>query len=329
MGLNLNQYKRMKNIITFSTPGKVILSGEHSVVYGHPALVASIDKRLYFSLSEKDFFNKKEDVKTEKIVKLIEKTVVSYLEENKIAYHQKKYSFKIESEIPVGCGLGSSAALAVAATAGFLKFLTGKDFSKEVINELAYQGETYFHQNPSGVDNTASCFGGLIFYRKEFEFLKNISFFNFKIPTTFPLYLIDSGKPKENTKEMVKEVSEKYKKNPSFFENVFFDIEKTTKKMVLAIKEGNKNLFQEAILDNEIFLEILGVVSSKTKKLLQKLSSFGVGKITGAGGKSKGSGFILFFAEKEKNLIDFLQKEKISFFKLEIDSQGLYEKSKN
>jgi len=315
----------MKNIITFSAPAKVILSGEHSVVYGHPALVASIDKRLYFSLSEKDFFNKKEDEKSKEIVKLIEKTVVSYLEKNKIAYHQKKYSFKIESEIPVGCGLGSSAAFSVVVTACFLKFLTNKYFPKEEINKLAYQIETYFHQNPSGVDNTASCFGGLIYYRKEFEFLKNTSFLNFKIPKNFSLYLIDSGRPKEKTKEMVKAVFEKYKKNPSFFENVFFDIEKTTKKMVLAIKEENKALFQEAILDNEIFLEILGVVSLKTKKLLQKLSSFGVGKITGAGGKSNGSGFILFFAQKEKELISFLEKEKINFLKFAFDDKGVYE----
>ena len=317
----------MKNVITFSAPAKVILSGEHSVVYGHPALVASINKRLYFSLSEKDFFNKKKEEKSKKIVKLIEKTVVSYLEKNKIAYHQKKYFFKIESEIPVGCGLGSSAAFSVAATACFLKFLTGKDFPKEEINKIAYQIETYFHQNPSGVDNTASCFGGLIYYRKEFEFLKNISFLNFKIPKNFSLYLIDSGRPKEKTKEMVKKVFEKYKKNPSFFANVFFDIEKTTKKMVLAIKEENKALFQEAILDNEIFLEIIGVVSLKTKKLLQKLSSFGVGKITGAGGKSRGSGFILFFAQKEKELISFLKKEKINFFKFAFDDKGVYEKS--
>ena len=318
----------MQTKVIFSAPAKVILSGEHSVVYGRPALVCAINKQLSFSLSEDKFLDKKKtDKNEEKIVKLIEKNVVSYLKENKFAYHQKKYSFKIGSEIPVGCGLGSSAALSVAATAGFLKFLTGKDFSKEVINELAYQVETYFHQNPSGVDNTASCFGGLIFYRKEFEFLKNISFFNFKIPTTFPLYLIDSGKPKEKTKEMVKMVLEKYKKNPSFIESILFDMEKTTKKMVLSIIKADKNLFQQSLLDNEIFLEMLGVVSSKTKKLLQKLSSFGVGKITGAGGKSKGSGFILFFAQKEKELVNFLKKEKINFFKFSFDNKGVYEQS--
>jgi len=65
------------------------------------------------------------------------------------------------------------------------------------------------------------------------------------------------------------------------------------------------------------------VVSSKTKKLLQKLSSFGVGKITGAGGKKRDSGFILFFAEKEKKLISFLKKEKISYFKFQPNYSGL------
>ena len=319
----------MKKIITFSAPAKVILAGEHSVVYGKPALVTALDKMLNFSLSENQFFNQKDDRNIRKIVELIEKNVINYLKENKILHQKKKYFFKINSEIPIGFGLGSSAALSVAATACFLKFFTGKNFPKDIVNNLAYKSEAFFHQNPSGVDNTASCFGGLIYYRKEFEFLKNISFLNFKIPKEFSLFLIDSGKPEENTKTMVKIVTKKYKKNISFIENVLFDMEKTTKKMVLAIKNGNKNLFKEAIVDNEIFLEMLGVVSSKTKKLLQKLYSFGVGKITGAGGKKEGSGFILFFVEKEKELLSFLKKEKINFFKFAFDDKGLYEKSKN
>ena len=319
----------MKKIISFSAPAKVILSGEHSVVYGRPALVAALDKRLNFSLSENQFSNKIEDKSVRKIIKLIEKNVIDYLKKNKILYQKKRYFFKINSEIPIGFGLGSSAALSVAATACFFKFFTGKDFSKEIVNNLAYKIETFFHQTPSGVDNTASCFGGLIFYRKEFEFLKNISFLNFEIPKTFSLFLINSGRPKEKTKEMVQMVYKKYQKNNSLLESIFFDMEKVTKKMVLAIKEKNKFLFQQSLLDNEIFLEILGVVSSKTKKFLQKLSSFGVGKITGAGGKKEGSGFILFFAEKEKQLIDFLKKEKINFFKLSLDNKGVYEQSKN
>jgi len=317
----------MKNIITFSAPSKVILSGEHSVVYGYPALITSINKRLIFSLSEENVFSNENDLKNKEIVGLIEKIIISYLKKHKIAYCKKKYFFKIDSEIPVGYGLGSSAALSVAAAACFLKFLSGKNFPKEVINDLAYQIEIYFHQNPSGVDNTASCFGGLIYYRKEFDFLKNISFLNFKIPETFSLYLINSGRPKEKTKEMVNVVFEKYKKNPLFFENIFINIQKTTKKMVLAIKEENANLFYEAILDNEIFLEMLGVVSLKTKKLLQKLFPFGVGKVTGAGGKDDKSGFILFFAKKEKELLSFLKEQKINFFKFSFDNKGVYEKS--
>jgi len=313
----------MKKIITFSAPAKVILAGEHSVVYGKPALVTALDKILNFSLSENQFFNQKDDRNIRKIVELIEKNVIHYLKENKILHQKKKYFFKINSEIPIGFGLGSSAALSVAATACFLKFFTGKNFPKDIVNNLAYKSEAFFHQNPSGVDNTASCFGGLIYYRKEFEFLKNTSFLDFKIPKNFSLYLINSGKPKEKTKEIIQMVYKKYQKNNPLFENIFSDMEKITKKMVLSIKNADKNLFQQSLLDNEIFLEILDVVSLKTKKLLQKLSSFGIGKITGAGGKKEGSGFILFFAQKEKELINFLQKQKISYFKFQPNYNGL------
>lgn len=313
----------MKKIITFSAPAKVILSGEHSVVYGRPALVCSINRRLNFSLSDKNIFNNQEDKDSKKIVNLIEKTVISYLQKNKISYRQKKYFFQIDSNIPIGYGLGSSAALSVAAVASFIEFFTGMNLSKEVINHLAYKIETFFHQAPSGVDNTASCFGGLIYYRKEFDFLKNISFFNFKIPKNFSLFLIDSGKPDETTKKMVKIVSEKYRKNPAFIDNILFEMEKVTKKMVLAIKTADKRLFQQSLLDNEIFLEMLGVVSLKTKKFLQKLVPFGVGKITGAGGRKTSSGFILFFAEKEKELEKFLLAKQINYFRLQPDWNGL------
>ena len=323
MELNLNQYKKMKKIITFSAPAKVILSGEHSVVYGRPALVCAINRRLNFSLSDKNIFNNQEGKDIKKIVNLIEKNVISYLQKNKISYRQKKYFFQIDSNIPIGFGLGSSAALSVAAVASFIEFFTGKNLSKEIINHLAYKIETFFHQAPSGVDNTASCFGGLIYYRKEFDFLKNISFLNFKIPKNFSLFLIDSGKPDEKTKKMVKIVSEKHRKNPSFIDDILFEMEKVTKKMVLAIKTADKHLFQQSLLDNEIFLEMLGVVSLKTKKFLQKLSPFGVGKITGAGGRKASSGFILFFAEKEEELEKFLSAKQINYFRLQPDWNGL------
>jgi len=308
----------MKKIIC-SAPAKTILSGEHAVVYGKPGLVSALDLRLKFSVWES-----KKKIKEPAIIYLVE-TVFKYLRKEKIKFFKKSFDYQIDSAIPIGCGLGSSAAFSVAAVAALSKFYTGQEFPKEIINNIAYQGEKYFHKNPSGVDVSASCFGGLIFYRKEFEFLKNITSLGFKISPKIEekLYLIDSKRAKESTADMVFKVGKLYNKKPKFTEEILAGIEKTTKKMTVAIIKKDEDFFAQSILENEVFLELLGVVSSKTKKLLEELANWGVGKVTGAGGVSFGSGFILFFSKKGKELENFLKQKKINFYQFKQDYRGL------
>ncbi len=315
-------------MISYSSCAKVILSGEHAVVYGKPALVCGLNKRLKFSLFPT---NKKNYSKPNKDILFISSKVIDYLKKEKIKFNQKKFTFKIESQIPIGRGLGSSAALAVTSVASFLHFYTGKSFNKETINNLAFEVEKYFHRNPSGVDNTTSCFGGLIFYRKEFDFLKNIYFLDFKIPKSIQdhLFLIDSGKPVETTRQMVQIVKNNIGKKPNYYEQIFNEIEKITKKMLISIKENNIDVFAQSLIDNQIYLEMLGVVSLKTKVLLKKLEKFGIGKITGAGGVKEGSGFILFYALKNRELENYLKKQKINYFKFIPDYQGLKYENNN
>jgi mevalonate kinase len=308
----------MKKIIC-SAPAKTILSGEHAVVYGKPGLVSALDLRLKFSVWES-----KKKITEPAIIYLVE-TVFKYLRKEKIKFFKKSFDYQIDSAIPIGCGLGSSAAFSVAAVAALSKFYTGQEFPKEIINNIAYQGEKYFHKNPSGVDVSASCFGGLIFYRKEFEFLKNITSLGFKIPPKIEekLYLIDSKRAKESTADMVFKLGKLYNKKPKFTEEILAGIEKTTKKMTVAIIKKDEDFFAQSILENEVFLELLGVVSSKTKKLLEELANWGVGKVTGAGGASFGSGFILFFSKKGKELENFLKQKKINFYQFKQDYRGL------
>jgi mevalonate kinase len=315
-------------MISYSSCAKVILSGEHAVVYGKPALVCGLNKRLKFSLFPTD---KKNYLKPNKDILFISSKVIDYLKKEKIKFNQKKFTFKIESQIPIGRGLGSSAALAVTSVASFLHFYTGKSFNKEIINNLAFEVEKYFHGNPSGVDNSTSCFGGLIFYRKEFDFLKNIYFLDFKIPKSIQdhLFLIDSGKPVETTRQMVQIVKNNIGKKPNYYEQIFNEIEKITKKMLISIKEDKANDFIQSLIDNEIYLEMLGVVSLKTKALLKNLEKFGIGKITGAGGVKEGSGFILFYALKSRELENYLKKQKINYFKFIPDYQGLKYENNN
>lgn len=308
-------------MISYSAPAKVILSGEHSVVYGKPALVCAINKRLTVFLSPADGYSCKEKIPLATVLT----TIKNYLFKKNIKTPEKRFNLKVSSEIPVGRGLGSSAAISVALASAYLDFYFKKKFDKKFVNDLAYQIEKHFHKNPSGVDNTASCFGGLIYYRKEFEFLKNITILNYKIPKKIEdnLFLIDTGKPIESTSQMVEYVKKMYNKKPDLVEQILNDIEKITKKMVLAIVNEDIGLFQQCILDNEILLELLGVVSAKTKNILRKLSSLGVGKITGAGGKKEGSGYVIFYAKEKLKLIKFLKQKKINYLKFIPDYIGL------
>lgn len=106
----------MNKSLKVSVPGKLILSGEHAVVYGYPAIATAINLRLTATRAG-----------------------------------------KIESDIPIGAGMGSSAAFAVALSA----FKVG-ELNLEKINKFAYKLEKGLHGNPSGVDNTIVTYGGFL-----------------------------------------------------------------------------------------------------------------------------------------------------------------------
>ncbi|OGK44812.1 mevalonate kinase [Candidatus Roizmanbacteria bacterium RIFCSPLOWO2_01_FULL_37_16] len=314
--------------ISYSAPAKVILSGEHAVVYGKPALVSALDLRLNFTVTNSD--RSSQDGKTWEEVKMVAKKVKDYLIKQKIQFKDKKYNFKIDSNIPVKQRLGSSAAFCVASVAALLEFYSNREFDKETINSIAYNCEKYFHKNASGVDVSTSCFGGFIFYRKEFEFLKNITSLNFKLPKKFDdnLFLIYSGDPLESTGEMVEAVGKLYNRKPQFVEEVLNDIEKTTKRLVVSIVKEDVGFFIRSIVDNQILLDMLGVVSKRAKNLLKDLEPYGYGKVTGGGGKKEGSGYMLFYADKIKEFENYCRLKNITYFKFIQSYEGV-KKSKN
>lgn len=314
----------MNKKITYSAPGKVILSGEHGVVYGKPALVTAIQLRTSVTVSDQKI-DKKSENQVSRAFQKIHTVVCEQLSKNQLFAHHKPPFYHIQSTIPIGRGLGSSAALCAAAVAALYEYYIAIKPTQEQVNQLAYQCEKLFHGNPSGVDNSAASFGGLIYFRKEFEFLKNLSALNFKLPTQFQnrLFLIDTGKPSESTTEMVEIVGKGYNQNTSVFEQTFWHMEKLTKRLVLSIVTEDQSLFMQTLSENMTILKTIGVVSAYAANLAEQLSQFGCGKITGAGGNKKGSGFLLFFAEQPEQLKVWLQKKAISYLTLQQDFVGV------
>lgn len=296
--------------ISYSAPGKVILSGEHAVVYGKPAVVCAIDKRLMLTITQ---INK--TVYADPIMPILEMTVKDFLKQKNEKIIEAGYSYEVSSTIPIGRGLGSSAAYSAVIAAGLLELFTGKQWAVTDINMCAYKIEKYFHKNSSGVDTSTSVMGGLIYYRKEFEFLKTISSLSIKIPKhiTDTLILIDTGKPTETTGEMVQNVGSLFNNNPGKIEKYLNEIEKITKRLVVSLMKEDISLFKESIINNELFLEKINVVSKTTKNLIRKLKTFGVGKITGGGGFKTASGYVLFTTERKNELTNTLTDENISY----------------
>ncbi len=293
----------MKVIV--SAPGKLHLMGEHAVVHGKPAILAAVAQRLFVIVK-----SQKSKVKSENSLYEIRKkdAYFSYICDTVEKHFEIKIPnvfLSVNSTIPKGRGMGSSAAFAVA-TIGALLTVLNKPWDVQLINELAFKAEAFQHGIPSGGDNTVISYGGLLWYRREFEFLKTFWSLPFKIPTSFsPFVLVDTGKPMESTREMVEAVKSQKLKVKS---NIFNAIEEETKKFLQAVHDEDENSVRKAMKENEALLEQLRVVSTSTQQFIRAVErSGGVGKISGAGGSKKGSGIVMCMhkdSQKIKALAD-------------------------
>ena len=351
--------------IAVSAPGKLHLLGEHVVVYGKPAIIAAVNKRCFIDVAprkdkkieivshnlkigkittEKEIIVKTKDaqIKWERYIKnngiSLLKSITSdplhfpvIVIGEAIKYFKKSlpvgFKLSIKSDIPIGSGMGSSAALAVSI-AGALSILFTKKLNKEVINEIAYLSEQKKHGFPSGGDNSASCFGGLIWYRKETPDLKIIKPVSFAFPKKLGknFVAIHTGTPAESTGEMVSIVRALYKEKAEFVENILSSQEKLTRELLSAIKNDDDTLMIYIIKVGEKNLESLGVVSDLSKALIRDIGKKGgAAKICGAGGKQKSSGVVLAYHKNPELLNDIAKHYSFSFEPIVLGAGGVRE----
>lgn len=139
-----------------AAPGKIILLGEHSVVYGHRAIAAAVDLCTGVTLEPHDGPTQLRStfLRDERLDRAIAH-----------ALPPRGWLVDIDTQLPVGRGMGSSAALSVALVRAAAR-LNGEalDFAAE--HERGFALERIFHGNPSGLDHAVSALGGAVVYRK-------------------------------------------------------------------------------------------------------------------------------------------------------------------
>ena len=310
----------MKSIA--SAPGKVILFGEHFVVYGVKAILCSINKRVTVT-AEKTSERKisinskigKLELEPGKPISEINSPLKPfyYLANKSIENKDSGIRIQIDSEIPLGAGLGSSSACCVAGAAAIFKLF--RNVSREEVLKLAIEAERTIFENTSGADCTVCTYGGIM------EYDKNKGFKKIQYKPNFQLVIINSN-IEHSTQSMVSKVKEFENKNTEEFSRLSDLESKLVEDVLKLVKENKIQEIGQKMNQNQKYLENIGISNKELTKMIRigQESSFGA-KITGSGG-----GGCIFTLTNESNLQNILKKFKdnnYECFSTKIDFKGL------
>ena len=308
----------MKSIA--SAPGKIILFGEHFVVHGTKAILAAIDKRVTVT----SIFTDNKTIKVNSQLGTIEVPISSSHEEvksefrpfvylaNKIINSEQNVSgleITIDSDIPIGVGLGSSSACCVAAAASISELFN--ELSSEEILKMSIEAEKTIFPDTSGADCTVCTYGGMIEY-------PSIE----KIDNTFDLnLLIVNSMIPHNTKNSVEKVS-KFKKNDEGRFSQLCDLEtKLIDEVVTAMKNNDVTAFGLKMSENQKHLEEIQISNDTLRDMISSLKEISLGtKITGAG---DGGCIIALVKDENMDKVPALLPNDKEYFSAKIDTKGV------
>ena len=269
--------------------GKVILFNEHFVVYGIPGIVSAIGaktdakvKTVTKGITVKDerkgakgYTEKKRTQQKESIRRMLK---AMDLDPEKAAFE-----IWLGGDLPGFSGIGASAASSVAIARAIAEE-SSMDLRDERINEIAYEAEKAYAGNPSGIDNTAATFGGLIWFQRNLRGGSN-TIERLVVENPVEVVIGNTGTVAD-TKKMVAGVAARRKRNPEKYALLFKqaeDLAVAARKALLAHDLHQVGMLVNA--DHRLLQEI--EVSSKELDYLVALArehgALGA-KLTGGGG---------------------------------------------
>jgi mevalonate kinase len=309
-----------------SAPGKIILFGEHAVVYGRPALavpatqvhadvevVDSPRAGIWIHAPNVNLHAELSSLPSDHPAAAATRSVFSVLGISS----PPPLEIKITSTIPVASGLGSGAAVTVAIIRALSSFITSTSLSagfhlssfaqhplsNEQINSLAYEIEKLHHGTPSGIDNT------VITYSKPVYFIKGQPIETFKVGSPFTLVIADTG-ISAPTKESVGAVRRLWELDKPRWENVFDEIGEIVQAAKEKIENGEWRLLGALMDANHALLQQLTVSSPELDRLVESARRSGA-----SGAKLSGGG-------RGGNMIALVEKEKAAHVAESLMSAG-------
>lgn len=334
--------------VKVNAPGKLILSGEHAIVYGKPALAMAVNRYatasatpqllplVSFDLSDLAYehdlpltalnrlkgrikYNYQRFISGEfkirdvlqKPVELAQFAFSLFLESLNLKLTQG-IRIRLQSDIPIGCGMGSSAATILSivhAIAHHLKV----ELTSDIFFRLALEAENMQHGYSSGLDLQVSLHGGCVFVKEGQTFSRSVP--------NVPMYLVNTGMPKTTTGECVIH-AERFFKESSIAE----DFAAVTEAMDAGLQANQVAEIRRAILANHELLVKIGVVPEKIQTFINKIKMLeGAAKICGAGAVSGDrAGIVLVVTDHLEALAELCTQYHYSILPVTGESRGVH-----
>ena len=273
-------------MVSVSAPGKLMLFGEHSVVYGKHCIVTAVDKRLVANME------RSKDISINSLDYRIRRHLISKIEHlpkplkfvgSSLKYFYSKYRIKSGVSISTGgslkssYGLGSSSAIIVCIVKGLSK-LFRIPLSNRSLFDVSYKINRLVQRSGSGFDVASAIYGKTLNFVAGGKTIEKLDV------QEIPLVVGYTG-IKAHTPTIVKEVAERYKANPSYYKDIFNKMDKITLKAKDEL-EAKKWKKVGALMDkNQELLRGLGVSSFKLEEMIAAAKDAGAygAKLSGAG----------------------------------------------
>ncbi|MDI9619489.1 MAG: mevalonate kinase [Candidatus Nezhaarchaeota archaeon] len=328
-----------RTLIRVSTPGKVTLFGEHAVVYGEPAIATAIDRRVrveaerrgddLIRIEAKDLtlagfkalLSPNGSITLEGESKKV-LAAISYVK-RAVELIQEKYSVKrgahivITSEMPVGAGLGTSAAVAVSVVKAY-SLLAGIELNKDECAELGYNVELSVQGIASRMDSTTVAVGGILYIDPKAE----KTYEGIACRRGFEGLVVGYTNREASTGEMVERVKRFRDDVPEIVTPLINVIGEVARKARTYIEAGDFQRIGALMNINQGLLEAIGVSTSKLSQMVYAARCAGAlgSKITGAGG---GGCIIALAPGKEYEVMAALRAIGVSAFRASPTSDGI------